>query len=214
MNLDGTPDDEDTAFYAKYGAWQPLTVAELVRLMHGFPHRWWIVGGHAIDAFTGSSRPHCDIDMSFFDSAIQDFRKQFEGRYHLWSNDGGTFRVLDEKHPEPLVALAQIWARKDAQSPWVLDVPPTPSVGGRWQSKRDAGHVADLDEVTWVDPAGVRWLNPEIVLLFKAAQDREMDRFDLDRTWPKLTDEKRQWLRDALRRFDREHPWNDRLARA
>lgn len=55
---------------------------------------------------------------------------------------------------------------------------------GLWQSKRDAGHVADLDEVTWVDGRQVRFLNPEVVLLFKAAQDRAKDRFDLDNTWP------------------------------
>ena len=211
MNLDGTPDDEDIAFYATYGTWQPLTVAALAELMQGFPHPWWLVGGHAIDAFTGGPRPHTDIDVSFFAHSIADFRKQLEGRYHLWSNHGGTFRVLDDNHPEPLDPLAQVWARENAQSPWVLDGVPGPSADGRWQSKRDNEHVADLEEVSWVDERGVRSLNPEIVLLFKAAQNREMDRFDLDRTWPLLTDEKRQWLRAAVRRFDSTHPWNERL---
>lgn len=212
MNLDGTPDEEDIAFYATYGEWQPLTVTELSDLMRGFPHPWWLVGGHAIDAFTGVPRPHADIDVSFFSHSTPDFRKHLGGRYHLWSNYGGTFRLLDDKHPEPLHPLAQIWARENAQSPWVLDGVPNPSVAGRWQSKRDDEHVADLDQVTWVDDHQMRFLNPEVVLLFKAAQNREMDRFDLDNVWPLLTGEERQWLRDAVRRFDREHPWNERLA--
>ena len=214
MNLDGTPDAEDIAFYATYGDWQPLTVTELASLMAGFQHPWWLVGGHAIEAFSGVQRAHSDMDVSFFSSAILDFRKQLEGRYHVWSNHGGTFRILDDKHPEPLHPLAQIWARKNAQSPWVLDGAPSPSIGGRWQSKRDSEHVADLDDVTWADARGVRFLNPEVVLLFKAAQNREMDRFELATAWPLLTSEKRQWLRDAVRRYDPEHPWNERLADA
>ena len=39
---------------------------------------------------------------------------------------------------------------------------------GLWQNKRLPDHVAPLDEVTWVTDEGVRVLNPEIVLLFKA----------------------------------------------
>ncbi|MGH2608998.1 MAG: nucleotidyltransferase domain-containing protein, partial [Tepidiformaceae bacterium] len=163
---------------------------------------------------TGIVRAHEDIDVSFFPDALPDFRELLRGRYHLWSNNSGTFRLLDDKQPEPLHPLAQIWVRKNAQSPWIMDVTPSPCAEGRWQSKRDAEHVTDLDEVTWVDDRQVRFLNPEVVLLFKAAQNREKDRFDLENAWPLLTDERRQWLRDALRRFDPEHAWNGRLANA
>ena len=70
MNLDGTPDAEDIAFYTTYGRWRPLTITALTELMRGFPHPWWLVGGHAIEAFTGVSRPHADIDVSFFSDSI------------------------------------------------------------------------------------------------------------------------------------------------
>lgn len=150
----------------------------------------------------------------FLPEAIPNLRNQLEAQFHLWSNHGGTFRVFDQAHPDPLHPIAQIWARRNAQSPWVLDCAPTPSVDGRWQSKRDPEHIADLDDVTWIDHRGLRVLNPEVVLLFKAAQDRATDRFDLARTWPLLDDAKRQWLRSALGRYNAAHPWHEKLTDA
>jgi hypothetical protein len=94
----------------------------------------------------------------------------------------------------------------------LLDAIPTPSVDGKWVSKRDKEHVADLHEVTWVGAGGVRFLNPEIVSLFKAAGSRAKDRFDLDHAWPLLAESQRRWLRDRLRRLYPEHPWNERLS--
>ena len=207
MKSDRAPHDEDREFFATYGDWASLTVREVAELMRGFDQPWWVVGGKAIEAFTGVARPHDDIDISFFPDAIPSFRKQFENRYHLWSNHGGTFRLLSAEQPEPLHPLAQIWLRKDARSPWVLDVSPSPGVDGKWQSKRDASHVASLDEVTWIDDRGVRFLNPEVALLFKARHDREKDRSDLSTAWPLLAPEKRQWLLSAVQAFNPQHPW-------
>lgn len=214
MNLDGTPDEEDVRFYDRYGPWDVLDPVGLRSLMEGFSRPWWVVGGYATEAFTGVPRPHEDIDLVIFGRDVQSMRAHFEGRYHLWSNDGGTIRPLDDKFPEPFHDRCQIWVRKDAHSPWIIDCPINPDVDGKWQSKRFDDHVADLDEVTWVDDRGIRFLNPEIVLLFKAAQNREKDRFDLEQVWPLLSDDKRGWLRDAVRRYDDDHPWNERLADA
>ena len=214
MNLDGTPDEEDIEFFDRYGPWQPLDPAELQTLMFGFPAPWWIVGGHAVEAFTGVQRPHEDVDLVIFSRHVPELREHFRGRYHLWSNDGGTIRPLDDRFPEPFHDRCQIWIRENARSPWIIDCPINPDVDGLWQSKRFDDHVAELDEVTWVDDRGIRFLNPEIVLHYKAAQSREKDCFDLENAWPLLTDEKKQWLRDAVKRFDPAHPWNDRLAGA
>ena len=57
-------------------------------------------------------------------------------------------------------------------------------VVGRWQSKRDASFVADLEEVTCID---------------------------LDGVWPLLDDGRRAWLRESLRRLHPDHPWQARL---
>jgi hypothetical protein len=47
-----------------YGPWRSRTPADLVELLRGYPGRWWIAGGWAIEAFTDAARPHGDIDLS------------------------------------------------------------------------------------------------------------------------------------------------------
>ena len=122
--------------------------------MTEFPAPWWVVGGHAIEAFTGVRRFHEDIDLVVFSDDLPALREQFRGVFHLWSNHGGTFRIIDDEHPEPLHPLAQVWMRRDARSPWRVDCPVNPSRDGLWQSKRDEDQVAPLDEVTWVADDG------------------------------------------------------------
>ena len=179
--------------------------------MNGFDKPWWVVGGHAMDAFTGVPRPHEDIDLVIFSRDVPSMRAHFEGRYHLWSQYGGTMRPLNDRFPEPLDDLSQVWVRENARAPWIIDCPINPDVDGRWQSKRDKAHVADLKDVTWVDERGIRFLNPEIVLLFKAAQNRPKDQYDLDHAWPLLSDVRQQWLQESVARLHPDHPWTGRL---
>ena len=59
---------------------------------------------------------------------------------------------------------------------------------------------------------GIRYVNPEIALLYKARLERAKDRRDLERTWPLLNEGQRAWLRDAVRRMNAEHAWLPDLA--
>lgn len=205
------PTAEDVAFCDVYGDWDPLTPTELRALMAGFPEPWWVVGGYAVEAFTGVPRFHEDIDLVVFSDDLPALREQFRDVYHLWCNYGGTFRILDDEHPEPLHPLSQIWMRRDSRSPWRIDCPLNPRRDGLWQSKRDDDLVAELDEVTWVADDGIRYLNPEISLHYKALQHRTKDDIDLDNVWPLLAAEKRTWLRETVRRTYPGHPWQPRL---
>ena len=132
------PDAEDEAFCAVYGDWDPLTPTELRDLMAGYPEPWWVVGGWSVEAFTGVPRFHEDIDLVVYVEHVPQLREQLGGLFHLWSNAGGTFRLIDDRSPEPIEPLSQIWMREDARSPWRVDCILNGSVGGRWQSKRDA----------------------------------------------------------------------------
>jgi hypothetical protein len=205
------PGDEARAFVDLYGPWAPLTPSEVRDLMAGFGRPWWIAGGYAIEAFTGVLRAHEDIDVVVFADDVPRLREQFGGRYHLWSNHGGTFRPMDDARPEPLHPLAQVWLRKDASSPWVMDVSPSPQKDGLWQSRRHADFVAPLDAVTWLHVDGIRYVNPEVALLFKANQPGLKNDLDLANTWPLLPTDRQDWLRKALGRWNPGHPWLERL---
>jgi hypothetical protein len=206
------PDAEDLAFTDVYGDWDPCTPGELRDLMTGFPHPWWVVGGWSVQAFTGVPRMHEDIDLVVFSDAVPALRRQFAGVFHLWSNEGGTLRVIDDAHPEPLDPLSQVWMRTDARSPWRVDCIPNPRAdGGRWRSRHDPSLEAELEDVTWVADDGVRYLAPEVALLFKARQSRRKDRIDLENVWPLLDQPRREWLRAAVARAYPDHAWRDVL---
>ena len=69
-------------------------------------------------------------------------------------------------------------------------------------------HVAPLDEVTWVADDGIRYLNPEIGLLFKAAHRRRKDDRDLDRCLPLLlATTPAAWLARLVARLYPDHAW-------
>ena len=54
---------------------------------------------------------------------------------------------------------------------------------------------------------GVRYLDPEVVLHFKAAHARVKDVVDRDNVLPLLSDDRRAWLADAVRRTYPDHAW-------
>ncbi|MEP6798144.1 MAG: hypothetical protein ABI890_08355 [Lapillicoccus sp.] len=208
MTLAWEPDEEDLAFWRVYGPWEPLDLAGVTGLLEGLGAPWWVVGGQAIEAFSGVARAHEDLDISFFPSAFQAVREQVRGRYDLWSNNGGTFRVVSDASPEPLDPLAQVWLREHALAPWVLDAIPTPQVDGRWQSRRHDWFTAELDEVTWVDDStGIRFLAPEVVLLFKAGRQHPKDEIDLRSALPRMTSKQRELLRERITRAHPRHGW-------
>src|SRR6478735_1238521 len=172
---------EDAVFYRTYGPWEPLDVHGARALLDGFERPWWLVGGYAIEAFTGVLREHEDIDISVLACDAPLLREHVGDRWHLWTNVNGQLRPMSERYPDLPEPDCQIWVRRDALSPWVMDMPLTPDVGGLWQNKRLPDHVLPLDEVTWVTDEGVRVLNPEIVLLFKSTNGRPKDLRDFER---------------------------------
>ncbi len=180
--------------------------------MAGFSRPWWIVGGWSIEALTGVSREHEDIDLSLLACDVPALREHVGDRWNLWSNFGGTLRPFNDHHPEVLDVRSQVWVRRSAVDPWIIDLPITPDRDGLWTSKRDPDHVAPVEEVTWVHEDGLRYLRPEITLLYKALLDRPKDLRDLRVTWPLLGEVERAWLRGAVTRLYPEHAWLERLS--
>jgi hypothetical protein len=207
--LHRTPEEvaEDEEFFGRYGPWEPLDPAGLAAFMAGFPQPWWMVGGWAIEAFSGSPREHEDVDLSMLACDIPALREHVGDRYHLWSNHGGTLRPLSDRFPEVLDVRSQVWVRKHALAPWIIDLPITPDRDGLWTNKFLDDHVLPVDVATWIAADGLRYLRPEIVLFYKARLNRPKDRRDRDVTWPLLGEPERAWLISVVRRLDPAHPW-------
>lgn len=197
---------EPEEFARWYGGWDPLHPTEIADFMAGFDRPWWIIGGWSLEAFTGVSRHHEDLDISILSSDAEAFRLFLGDRWTAWNVDDSWFRPFDHRFTD-VRPDSQVWVRRDAQSPWVLDVPFTPDTGGRWTNKRNPDHTEDLDDVTWIAPDGLRYARPEVTLMFKAAQTRDKDRRDAHAALPRLDEAARTWLRDAVVRMDPDHEW-------
>lgn len=146
--------------------------------MDGFDRPWWIIGGWGQEVFNSAVRHHEDMDISILSSDADAFRHLLGDRCTPWKVDESWFLPFDARFTDVRPA-SQVWVRRDAHSPWVLDVPFTPDTDGRWTNKRHLAHTEDLEVVTWISPDGLRYARPEVILLFKAARAREKDRPDL-----------------------------------
>ncbi len=74
----------------------------------------------------GVAREHEDVDLSLLACDVPAFRAHLGDAWTPWSNHGGTLRPLNDWFPEPFDAESQIWLRRDASSPWAVDLPITP----------------------------------------------------------------------------------------
>jgi hypothetical protein len=204
-------EDEDAEFFRRYGPWEPLTIAETKDLFDPIGIPWWIAGGRAAEAFHQTPREHEDIDVSMFRKHIPELRQAVDGVYHVWSAGSGALRPVDDRFPEPADDADQVWLRAHALAPWRADVVLNPDNDGDWVSRRDRSFSAPLGEVTW-ERDGVRYLNPEIVLCFKARQRRPKDEHDFAAILPLLDNRARAWLADYVERCEQpDHPWLVRL---
>jgi len=203
---------EDHYWERLYGEYDCLDPAGMADFFAGFERPWWVVGGWAIEAFTGAPREHEDVDVSILTCDVPALRAHVGTSWQLWNIANGALRPLIDRWPDVQDPESQIWARRDPGSPWVFDMPLTPDRDGLWTNKKLPDHVAKVEEVTWVADDGIRYLNPEIVLMYKSRLDRVKDNRDLDRAWPLLDQPARDWLREAVARLHPDHPWLAQMA--
>ena len=204
----------DDEFSRWYGSWAPRTPRDAAELFADYPGTWWVAGGWALQAFTGVERPHEDIDPSVLRDDLPALRRHLGPRLHAWTASSGALRPLrPDDDPDGtaddvlLPGGGQVWTRRDAAGPWEYDILLSPGTSQTWVYKRDPGITMPMGAALWSAPDGVRYLQPEIQLLYKARGLRPKDQRDLDATLPALDAARRSWLADALSRTEPGHPW-------
>ncbi|WP_045279086.1 nucleotidyltransferase domain-containing protein [Microbacterium oxydans] len=196
-----------------YGPWNPRTVIDVIELFEGYPGRWWIAGGWAIEAFTGVSRPHSDIDPSIPRSDANRLRAHVVDRLDVWAaNQGDLLPLANPDRPVP-DTCSNLWLRPNGATPWEYDVILMDATPALWTYKRDPRVTLPFDKILW-SQAGVEYLRPEIQLLHKAPGLRPQDRLDFDAARSSMSDEASAWLRCALETAHPGHPWIEELVRS
>lgn len=190
---------DEQAFQSLYGRWDPPEPAQAAKLFSAAPVRWWIAGGRAARA-GAAARHHEDTDIAVRIDDLGALREQLSG-WHLWEAHNGTLRPLlpgDTLTP----GCEQLWARRDAQHPWQLDLLLDRS-HDQWTFKRDPRiRVPWQHALRTVD--SIPYLRPELALLHKAHLDRPKDKADLAAA--RLDPDAQAWLAQTLDQLGH-HSW-------
>lgn len=206
--------NEHSELIRLYGPWRDLRPADAVVLFSGYPGRWWIAGGWAIEAFTGVARAHDDIDLGIPRSDVSILRLHLAAQLDVWAADSGTLRPLIGPADDPLPATCgNLWLRRSGADAWEYDVVLTDASHSWWHYERDRRVTRKIDDILWTRN-GISYLRPEVQLLHKAPGLRPKDQQDFETCLPSMDAVARTWLRSALDLAHPGHPWSDDLRRA
>jgi hypothetical protein len=187
--------------------WEPLGLDDAVALMEGFPGRWWISSGWAIELHVGGPvREHGDVDLLVLRDDQEAIREQLPGWDIQIAHEGRL-----EPWPEGTVLelpLTGLWAREERDGPWRVQFLFAERDGADWWFRRDPAIRLPLDELGLRSAAGISYLRPEVTLLLKSRDPRGRDETDFDAALPTLDPAARArlaaWLPPG-------HPWRNRI---
>ena len=192
------------------GEWQPLAVEAVAEVFEHFPARWWLSGGHALEAhFERSWRKHDDVDVSLRRDDLPALFAQLDG----WDVHVAAAGQLSPWSGEPLSAARSqnnLWCRRDASGPWELDVTISDGDDAQWIYRRDRSVRVHWDAAVLHSSAGRPYLAPNLQLLYKSVALRPKDDRDAAICIEMLDGERRDWLGAHL---PAAHPWQRLLGR-
>lgn len=188
-----------------YGPWAMVKPDDVAPLFDGLDVPWWVNGGWAIEAFAAVRREHGDIDLGVFRRDAEAVIGHFSARFHVWAVGDGALKPVRTAAELPSWASG-LWIREHSTAPWLLDFQLTEDRHGEWVCGRDPSLVLPLSEATW-EGRGIRYLRPELVLLFKAKHNAARDEADLVATLPWLDAAGRHRCADLIGRVHPDHPW-------
>jgi hypothetical protein len=179
-------------------------------LMAGFPARWCVAGGWAIDLYLGcKTRDHADLELAVFRDDQQGLRQHLidweiqqvvSGQLQPWP------RAAELKLPiHELVARSRI---SNLEVEFLLNE----RSGNNWVFRRNLTITLPIARAMSLSHDEIPFLAPEIVLLFKAKSTRGKDNVDFCAALPAMDEVRRKWLRRSLEMMYITHPWLERLA--
>jgi hypothetical protein len=190
-------------------AWTPEQAA---MALGGVCAPWAVAGGWALDLWRGEqTRPHEDLEITVPSVSFSAIQARLEDLgLKLFEIDDGQVIALDPGQA-PQARTHQTWAMEPAVSGWRLDVFREPGDARTWIYRRTGELSAPRAWACGRTAAGIPYVAPQIVLLFKAKALRDKDQADFAAVAPRLSPEARGWLAAALRSVQPGHPWIDSL---
>ena len=185
-------------------AWKAWSPDMLQARLEGLD--WYVAGGWALDLWHGrQTRTHDDLEFVVRPDQLETARTALRDLEFFVANTG-TLTHLPVGTPAP----SDIWQFWGADLParcWRVDMMVERGTKDLWVYKRDPGFTLPRTAAVRRDRAGVPYLAPAIVLLFKAKNTRDKDRRDFQAALPHLAPSERSDLRGWLEALHPGHEW-------
>jgi hypothetical protein len=190
-------------------AWTP---DEAAAALAGLAAPWAVAGGWALDLWLGEqTRPHGDLEIAVPAIFFPELRARLEGRgLALFEPEEGQVTALAPGQA-PGLGRHQVWAADTTANAWRMDVFREPGDAETWIYRRTCELTAPRPWASGRTTAGIPYLAPAIVLLFKAKWRRDKDEADFAIVAPRLSPGARDWLAAALGVIHPGHAWIERL---
>ncbi len=186
-------------------AWRAWRPEQAAAQLAGVGIDWCVVGGWAIDLWLGrETRAHEDLEVAILRDDFPAIRAHLSA-FDLHSVGDGEVRRL-APHDAPPPDKHQNWVLDTAANAWRMDIMMEAGDAQTWVFRRDPSIRASRSRMIGMR-AGVRFLKPEGVLLYKAKALRPKDEADFAACLPNLDDAAREWLADALMHAHPDHAW-------
>jgi len=178
--------------------------------MRNFKPNWFIAGGWAIDLYLGKeTRHHEDVEIAVFRQdqiALQNYldgwvlKKASSGTLSEWSRGERLELPIHEIHCFNETVESQF-----------LEVLLNETDGDEWLYRRNVKITKPLSKLFLTSDLGMKFLRPEVVLLYKSKNPRSKDEQDFEAVAEYPDVEGKEWLKRALAVCYSEHQWLQRL---
>lgn len=171
---------------------------------------WFIAGGWAIDLFLGKiTRPHDDIEIAVFRQDQLEIQKYLSD-WTLKKAENG--KLLNWNQSESLeLPVHAIHCFNEQTEPSFLEILLNERDENEWLYRRNKQITKPLPELFLTSQSGIKFLCPEVVLLYKSKNPRAKDEQDFENALKYLNYESKEWLKDALLIDDSTHHWLKKL---
>ncbi|KHE71902.1 nucleotidyltransferase domain-containing protein [Halobacillus sp. BBL2006] len=173
-----------------------------------YPCKWMIAGGWAIDLHIGEeTREHDDIEVVIFREDqyyLQDLLRGWEVKV---AKNGKLVSWDLNNRIDPPVHEIHAFLYEKGHIEFLLNE----NKHERWTFRRDSTISYPFSSMNLQSEQGIPYLNPEIVLLYKAKHSREKDQADFHYVFPYLNEHQKEWLKQALMHHQPKHPWLEKL---
>jgi len=194
-------------------AWRPEQAAVA---LEGVAAPWAVAGGWALDLWLGEqTRDHEDLEITVPAAFFPEIQARLESiGLRLFAIDDESQVIALGPGEAPGDRGYQVWAMEPAVMGWRMDMFREPGDAQTWIYRRTGELSAPRAWASGHTTAGIPYVAPQIVLLFKAKASRDKDQADFARVAPRLSAEARDWLAKSLQVTNPDHPWIERLATA